>query len=60
MPFTESQKLFAAARPHIQARLTLLRVVGHVDPSASDLKNALAFAADVLDLWGVAYVLLSL
>jgi len=60
VPFTESQKLFAAARPHIQARLTLLRVVGHVDPTASDLKNALAFAADVLDLWGVAYVLLSL
>ena len=58
IPFTESQKLSAAARPIIQTRLVLLRVIGHVDPSLS-LGNTLAFAADLIDFWKVAYLVLS-
>jgi pimeloyl-ACP methyl ester carboxylesterase len=60
IPFTESQKLYAAARSHTPTRLALLRVIGHVEPAVSSLGDGLALAGDVLRLWEAAYELLTL
>lgn len=60
IPFTESQKLLAAASPLTGVRLVRLRLLGHVDPEGGHLRNAGLLAADVVDLWGAAYLLLSL
>ena len=58
IPYTESQKLYAAARA--RARLILLQVIGHVDPKVISLGDALGLTGDVLHLWGAAYTLLTL
>ncbi len=58
IPYTESQKLYTAARG--RARLILLQVIGHVDPQAIGLRDALGLTGDVFHLWGAAYTLLTL
>ncbi len=58
IPYTESQRLYAAARA--RARLILLQVIGHVDPKVTGLGDALGLTGDVLHLWGAAYTLLTL